>query len=214
MQCIFADLLVDHNRYQHVYEDCKDQALANCSAAQIETWVDLYNPSEGSNKTMRLPVYGMTLYPVQDRHYTAWDCGGNLLLNDWMPSWNEGTLEIDAAGFCQAGQTYVWGFSFVLTFAVCCLHLTFTILMYMVWHGARARPGQTAITPGGLFKDAALMVSKAQAQYGDDIGSWSAKNLEKEVVHGKKGMSFNEGQAARTSGAEFGDPNSGHWGGV
>lgn len=92
----------------------------------------------------------------------------------------------------MAGQGYVWGFSFILTFLVSVLHLIFTALMYGIWW-TDARQVRSGKKKQNLFSHATFMVISAQRQYGEEISECSPEWLEQEIVKGEKGLSLHEG---------------------
>jgi len=151
--------------------------------------------------------------------YSHWDCGEQIVLNDWLDSggWSseDGLTSIHTIGFCMSGQNYLWGFSFMLTFVVSVLHLVFTLLMYAIWFNVRAHTLGTPKESHSLFFDATLMVTSAQAQYGDQLCEWSAKTLERDIVKGKKGLTLQKTShlRKRRSHYDLGDPREGDWGG-
>ena len=77
-----------------------------------------------------------------------------------------------------------------------------------------------SISETGAFKDAVMMVTLAQKQYGGKIGEWSSRTLQKEVVEGRVGMSFVDDGFLRRREVrsrderEFGDPRAGDWVGM
>ena len=146
--------------------------------------------------------------------YTHWSCYYEIFT----------TLELQGGnytqGICQAGSGYAWGFSFLLTFVTSVLTLVFTLIMYGLWFEIRRHDNSSQEV--GEFMDAVTMVSLAQRQYGPKIGEWSSYTLQREVVAGKAGMSFADGEklvqrrkrnVPSRDEQEYGDPRAGDWGG-
>ena len=162
---------------------------------------------------------GIVLYPnstTSASEYTHWACGERVFdAKDLGQRGDDvsGTI----AGLCRAGNGYAWGFSFLLTFLTSILNLAFVLLMYALWLGVRRHDISSSET--GEFKDAVMMVTLAQRQYGGKIGEWSSSTLQKEIVEGKAGMSFVDDRFLRRRDVrprgerEFGDPRAGDWGG-
>jgi hypothetical protein len=150
--------------------------------------------------------------------YTHWICGERVFeINEVHENLLSDAAGDAIAGLCRAGNGYAWGFSFLLTFLTSILNLSFVLLMYALWLGVRRHDISPSDT--GEFKDAVMMVTLAQKQYGGKIGDWSSSTLQKEIVKGQAGMSLVDDRLLRRRDVgsrderEFGDPRAGDWGG-
>jgi len=201
--------------YGAIYDECHGQNFTTCPAAQVVTYVNYYT----SNLTLMAPVAQIETWNDSGRHYSAWDCGSQIVLKDWFgpQGWlsADRRTNIQTVGFCMAGSNYVWGFSFLFSLIVCVLHLAFTLLMYGIWASIRSHSRGKREPAHSLFRDATFMITSAQTQYGGQIREWSAQTLERDIVNGKKGLSLQETSYVRKrrSHKDLGDPREGDWGG-
>lgn len=155
--------------------------------------------------------------------FPYWSCGYGQLINSsgllQSPLYEVSSDSDDqSVGVCQADQRYAWGFSFLFAFLVAVLHLIFAVLMYALWLPSRnRRKASGRAAGGGHFPDAVTMVTQAQEQYGARLNEWSAAGLNKDILHGKTGMSFVGDQTVKRRKAEqseaLGDERGGDWGG-
>ena len=169
--------------------------------------------------------YANTTESTAISQYSHWACGdivvGVTHLSKFMDtnSLEYTTGNETVTGICQAGKGYAWGFSFLFTFVVCVLQLTFVLVMYALWFGVHRR--RTKKPAGlGVFKDAVTMVSLAQWQCGERLDNWSSERLKQELVDGGKGMTFADEatlvkrrKPRSRSLNEFGESRGGGWGG-
>lgn len=192
--------------------------MANCTAAQVESWVMLRLFGEQQNWTLSAPVVGIETWPAKGRHYTHWDCADKLVVNDWIrPDKNSWAFQaIESQGVCMADSRYAWGFSFLLTLVTCILNFLFAVIMYGVWWDLRRHADGKLEPPHSLFKDAAVMISMAQEQYGERMFGWSAQTMDRDILKGRQGMNLRERRKSVASASredDLGDPRDGEWGG-
>ena len=208
---------VDYDRYHAVYAACPVSLnISDCKAADQTTFF-WPNGRPSDRYQIPSPMPGMVPYANSSTaasKYTHCICGERVFEAAHLP---HGDFSGTVAGLCRAGNGYAWGFSFLLTFLTSVLNLGFVLLMYALWFGVRRHGGPWSET--GAFKDAVMMVTLAQKQYGGKIGEWSSRTLQKEVVEGRVGMSFVDDGFLRRREVrsrderEFGDPRAGDWGG-
>jgi hypothetical protein len=69
--------------------------------------------------------------------------------------------------------------------------------MYVLWLIGRKHGNEsgTAVA-SGVFPDAVTMVAQAQRQYGAKLDRWSARELNRNIVRGKIGMSYSSGKGS------------------
>jgi hypothetical protein len=200
--------LTDYDRYNSVYEECpKALDISSCPAAQKETVLRYHYFSGFSEYRIASPMPGILPYPnntdVQGaRKYRYWQCGYDQLIDSHglvqSPDFDVSTdPDEQSVGVCQAGKRYAWGFSFLFAFLIAVLHLVFTVLMYVLWLIGRKHGNEsgTAVA-SGVFPDAVTMVAQAQRQYGAKLDRWSARELNRNIVRGKIGMSYSSGKGS------------------
>ncbi|KAK5133571.1 hypothetical protein LTR08_007610 [Meristemomyces frigidus] len=217
----YYDWIDYYHRYASIYAECPSTLnLSTCAAANISTYVQPSPKLATSEKlALQAPMPGIITWPDEAPRYTHWDCGGSIIETAWLAQ-----ASGNATGVCQAGARYAWGFSFQLTLVVALLTMVFALIMCGLSLEAKPRGRRAHAADHGVFKDAVTMVTQAQRQYGGRVGEWSAMTLQKEVVKGKRGMSFASGaprpaeqrvsgRRRRMSDDEFGDPLGGDWGG-
>ena len=182
---------VDYKEHRSVYEACpRELSISACPEANRETY--LLQPWEAdwtsqNNITIRppmpgiLPLQGVDTEPSQCTH---WLCRDHVISTTDLDKFDKNGFSIGAATrLCRAGLGYAWGFSFLFTFTVCILNLSFVLIMYALWIDVSWRANTTQRS--SEFRDAAILISSAERQYGSDISEWSSKDLKKVVREGR-----------------------------
>ena len=128
--------------------------------------------------------------------YGHWTCDYETVATWNISMFTQPTLQHrhTATAICQAGNRYVWGFSFLLTFAVCIIQLLFVLVMYGLWFYACYHSGQHE--ESSQLKDAVMMVTQAQQQHEEDIAGWSAQKLKKRITKGQRGVTLTREDAS------------------
>ncbi|KAK3691325.1 hypothetical protein LTR37_018686 [Vermiconidia calcicola] len=180
-----------YHRYRSVYDACPPKLnISDCAEANRTTY--LLQPWEWDwtgldNVTILPPMPGILPYqsastPPSD--ITRWICALEEFQKSDLSRLREN--DIPSAGLaviCRAGTGFVWGFSFLLTFMVCSMNLIFVLIMYALWVETLRHPVPSAAV--SHFKDAAIMISSAQKEYGVDCTEWDAKDLKRIVPNPK-----------------------------
>ena len=113
----------------------------------------------------------------------------------------------NVTGFCQAGNNYEWGFSYLLLLFTCIAQSLFAIIMYALWFEVHRNSvtrdrGTREVrrdVPSGegtweredypsVISHATEMVRQAEEAYGEEVKTWSARKLDTTVWRGKEGM--------------------------
>ncbi|KAK3703693.1 hypothetical protein LTR37_014271 [Vermiconidia calcicola] len=183
-----------YHRYRSVYDVCASKLnISDCAEADRTTYLlQLWVSDEETgwvNTTILPPMPGIVPYqsvstPLSESLH--WICSDEEFQKSDLGQVDEYDNPVGLAVICRAGTGFVWGFSFLLSFMVCSMNLIFVLIMYALWVGTLRHPVPSAAV--SHFKDAAIMISSAQKEYGVDCAEWDAKDLKRIVVRGNVGM--------------------------
>lgn len=197
--CGSFDYMDYYNRYRQSYEECErvgsssagHAARAGCAALDVESVIYLQCSDKGDQVRLQPPLLNLTIFDDYrgdgktkngDRHYNRFDCGERLMQRDWLGNDRSAVVP----GSCTAFGAYAWGFSFHFMFLVSILSAIVALILYSLWlYALRLAPKEMDTN---TFLDAALMISRAQQQFGSDVHGWTAKRVEKVILKGGQGI--------------------------
>lgn len=202
----------DYNKYKQNYVDaanipaCYNSTdsinLSECPPLAIPSGFD----EGGATLELDAPLLNIQVFGDNETSGlpNVWLCDGLVLPTIKFANYEYASGSPNITAFCQAGNVYQWGFSYLLLFFVCILNFIFAVIMYALWIEARhesvttTRMVRGAVASGGrewekadyptIMSHATNMVKQAEDAYGDQVRSWTAKKLDEVVWEGEKGM--------------------------
>ena len=197
--------MLDYYRYQDRYDECQGHSnLTKCPATNTTSWIWNESATYGKNQSLDAPLLDITAYPnitgplAAITDYSRWDCSSLVVATYNMTMFSDlaqrSLVQATVTGFCQAGIGYAWGFSFLMTFLVCILNVVFVAMMYGIWFGVCGWKGRGWVSDE--FKDAVMLVTQAEREYGPEIAGWNADELQEHILRGGRslGMRYMGGQ--------------------
>jgi hypothetical protein len=212
-----GDLLVV-KKYYETYQVEYDAALSDPRFSVISALDDCPPLTKTSQLTfdenfvinLSSPMLNIQLWDKVSHLPNVWICNG-LILNTHDFGYH-GLPSGNLTGSCSGGSEYEWGFSYVMLLIVCILNLIFATMMYELWLEAHRNGtvnmfkererikynAQNQIQSReyiheeenpSILKDAVLIASYAEQQYGQDIKVWSSSKLRKSYGMVGKGYS-------------------------
>ncbi|KAK5127101.1 hypothetical protein LTR85_008461 [Meristemomyces frigidus] len=212
--CYIPDVpqLLTCNANYNLYKQDYDAAAADPACRNVSSLGDcppLAKTSEfeygGKSFHLDTPMLDFRLFGTNASSGlpNVWMCEGVALKTVDFSIYGYATSH-NVTGFCQAGNTYQWGFSFLLLFLVCILQVIFAAIMYALWIEARRnsytahRRVKRVFSNGRVERSSKYypsvmghttnMIAQAERAYGDGIKAWSTTKLDKTVWRGRKGM--------------------------